>query len=1539
MTTTTEASAWNLPAGQPIVLLPVRLETRWRSDTLAIRVIPDTIHIDTFEAGLTADEADAGQWFWSLQGAPGGQPDAAWLQLCDLFGPPRAAWIARLSRAGTPAATRTSSWSRPPQAAALPTRWIALARTGDEVMRAVGAPLSAGSLSAGIGPAADGTGSTPLPGWMTDFTAAIDAGLGLELPLGPITQAQRKLDLLLVYGVTESGDPAAGAAQLTSLLDSHYYTDGVTYLAPGTPTNNTAGTPSAYMPSSPDYLAAYRVQAADTVPAGADTCACRLAAALGLPLADTGAHAIALAAGASEADESIARAMNTALYAATWGYFLGQMLVEDEGEDARRLDHRNVAADDAYLRSLDRQRLWPTAQRGVITSVTGTDPGVPGTDAFAAGWQAAIAVRENAGASAADAVAGLEQDVNDALRQLWHGLHEDYGSPLDDWLAATANLTTDRTARFAYYRWMARSRLGGPAVDLRLEDWLAGDTAARYGDGTVRAVREHFTAYVRPGGHLSTLGIGRQPYGMLITTSLDRWQPGPGEADLRPAVAALRALRDTVWLPAAAALPRLGSAPLDADGANSALFDIMGAAPVSAQIFGRVQLGPDYARNLWRFTQTTLRLDWEAVTGSSSGQLLHDVGIAWNPRASRLIGAEAPALLSAAMVTDSQTATSAWLQFLADPATSIAALVAAADLSGADTPVLYRLLRHSALREYADSAIRVLAERGALSDWEHLDVELIGILPATPAQTLWSQLGTRGVATDAGEVPLAGYLESVPADDPGVAGISQFRTAVTDLAQADDDTLARHLLQTLDTTSHRLDAWITSIAARRLASQRAASPSGILLGGYGWVTDLQAADAQPADTGFVHAPSVPQAVTAAVLRSGYDAHVGGAANPFAIDLSSARVRLATALLDAVRAGQAPGAAIGYLFERTLQSTLAGQYVPDFRDLAPTLVTSVNPAAQTSVSASLAVGVTDGLVLAGMAADNDAALLALLARIRADDAALPAGEPPLLPVVTAALDALADVADATADALLAESVHHTVNGSPTRAAATLDALASGAGSVPELEIARTPRTGTALTHRVALLLGADAPTQPHWPQAAASPRAAASPALEVLLQQLLPDPTAVMVPATVSPAGAAPVTVTVTLADAALSAVDCVLSVSAAPADGADGPSDLLAAALARAARLATGTSAALPPVSLDLAPPADGTGLRDFIELCRLLADLAGRSRPLLDTDLAAPGAAGAAAADLTGRAAAASAAVDAAAAQLGSADESTVRLGLQAAAQLGVAGAATAGDAPQIDASAAGSVAAELAARRRAIAALDGGQALARIQAALGADLPVLSSVSAPDPAGLAAARTAADSTGFADAPTVRGWVAAAATVREAVASLRRLVTGRLALRLDGHPYRTVQFPAPTAAGVPTEPWIGAAFGGRVIAGPRTQITFVEAAPTDFTAPVAGLLVDEWSESVPARTAVTGLAYRYPSPSSQPPQAILIAVSPDATATSWDGTTIEQVLLETIDMASIRAVDPDSLRDTGQLLPAAYLAYNAADPPDAVSTQPLSPP
>ena len=111
----------------------------------------------------------------------------------------------------------------------------------------------------------------------------------------------------------------------------------------------------------------------------------------------------------------------------------------------------------------------------------------------------------------------------------------------------------------------------------------------------------------------------------------------------------------------------------------------------------------------------------------------------------------------------------------------------------------------------------------------------------------------------------------------------------------------------------------SSLATLRVETLRAAQPTGIWVGGYGWVDNLTPpATAQPS-AGYIHTPSPTHATTAAILASGYLTHrTSDSGNPFAIDLSPPkRVKLADRLFAGVRRGQPLPALLGYELERAL----------------------------------------------------------------------------------------------------------------------------------------------------------------------------------------------------------------------------------------------------------------------------------------------------------------------------------------------------------------------------------------------------------------------------------------------------------------------------------------------------------------------------------------------------------------------------------------------------------------------------------------------
>jgi len=74
----------------------------------------------------------------------------------------------------------------------------------------------------------------------------------------------------------------------------------------------------------------------------------------------------------------------------------------------------------------------------------------------------------------------------------------------------------------------------------------------------------------------------------------------------------------------------------------------------------------------------------------------------------------------------------------------------------------------------------------------------------------------------------------------------------------------------------------------------------------------------------------------------------------------------------------------------------------------------------------------------------------------------------------------------------------------------------------------------------------------------------------------------------------------------------------------------------------------------------------------------------------------------------------------------------------------------------------------------------------------------------------------------------------------------------------------------------------------------------------------DEWVEVVPSQTETTAITFQHDAPDARAPQALLLAV-PAAPGTPWTGAGLHRLLLDTLTLAQIRAIDPEAL-DTAVL-------------------------
>lgn len=255
-----ELGADLLDATLPVALLPVRLETRYRGETLLVRIYPDDIHRDGHEPALTRAEADARVVFLKAVDVARDRQEyvAAWQELISRTGAARALYIAEIPDGAQPG-LRPAPWSRAMVARLLPDRFVAYAWTDAAglPLRALAAAPVRSPLWLGPDPSAsDPADDSPLgegARWLHDFKEACAAGMAIEVPLG---RSDAVVEGLVVLGARASVESQDQAAELGALLRAHDVTGGCALLPPGSPTN-ALGAVRPASTTRPDSLKTY----------------------------------------------------------------------------------------------------------------------------------------------------------------------------------------------------------------------------------------------------------------------------------------------------------------------------------------------------------------------------------------------------------------------------------------------------------------------------------------------------------------------------------------------------------------------------------------------------------------------------------------------------------------------------------------------------------------------------------------------------------------------------------------------------------------------------------------------------------------------------------------------------------------------------------------------------------------------------------------------------------------------------------------------------------------------------------------------------------------------------------------------------------------------------------------------------------------------------------------------------------------------------------------------------------------------------------
>ncbi len=590
--------------------------------------------------------------------------------------------------------------------------------------------------------------------------------------------------------------------------------------------------------------------------------------------------------------------------------------------------------------------------------------------------------------------------------------------------------------------------------------------------------------------------------------------------------------------------------------------------------------------------------------------------------------------------------------------------------------LLYILMKHALELGYHDAGIRILDDAQLLDNQTKINLRSephFFQIQGANAQTTAVAAGNTVVEKSRYEVlyspnekltgnptrTLAEHIALNIGEIFGTRYLAEQIQALEHLAQTPTARLERLLAEHLDCCSYRLDAWMSGLINFQLSSMRYARRGdnegvedgvqhrkGIYLGAYGWLenvksenktltpvnlarnkelndifnTEVPEKDRTPlfrddTNEGYIHAPSVNHAVTAAVLRNGYIAN----ATPdhpelLKVNLSSERVRLAMGIIEGIRNGQSLAALLGYQFERGLHDRYnfaeSDQFIYPLRLVFPLYTRQEDLPDGVSIEAVEARNVVNGLNFIRHVKNASPA-----------NKKYPFGFPPAkLPPATAAqkdvidteVDRLFDLYDAVADLAVAEGVHQIVMGNYDRAAATLDAY-SQATYPPVPDVVQTPRSGIGITHRVALHFESDATTA-----LTDNPRIKAEPAMQKWINGLLPAPGQVSCRVRYTDVATGnPHEMFVTQTDLGLQALDLLYIISPentqARSELEDRVSDYV---------LNNGVPKPRPDVPLEITYTETRNGDFTFFEIASMIRSLRAlllRSRHLRSTDVALP--------------------------------------------------------------------------------------------------------------------------------------------------------------------------------------------------------------------------------------------------------------------------------------------------------------------------------
>jgi hypothetical protein len=166
--------------------------------------------------------------------------------------------------------------------------------------------------------------------------------------------------------------------------------------------------------------------------------------------------------------------------------------------------------------------------------------------------------------------------------------------------------------------------------------------------------------------------------------------------------------------------------------------------------------------------------------------------------------------------------------------------------------------------------------------------------------------------------------------------------------------------------------------------------------------------------------------------------------------------------------------------------------------------------------------------------------------------------------------------------------------------------------------------------------------------------------------------------------------------------------------------------------------------------------------------------------------------------------------------------------------------------------------------------------------------------------------------------WLYGVARVREKMHEWEQTVMFAGAFRRPEPELEAMQLPF-----IPNDRWLALDFPpGQKLDTDRLLYTAHFSTPFNKAARQCGLLLDEWTETIPTESVDTGITFHYDRPNCEAPQTMLL-VTPSEFRGGWQWQDLVDALNETLDFAKRRAIEPKHIDQTpyAPFLPATIMA------------------